>query len=184
MNRELAAKLERDALIKLLHFEEGFRAQPYKDTLGHWTIGYGHLVPNSKSAVAAQNYYSQLQALAKQEGVTMAVVLQELFEEDLEQAIEGAKTTFDGGYFIAPPSVRIALVSLVFQLGTTKLSTYSSTLDMVKQMRYDDLAISMSKWLLAQQAPNRLKRYQRLLRAHNLGISDACNLVYDMIKGR
>ena len=184
MNRELATKLERDALIKLLHFEEGFRAKPYQDTLGYWTIGYGHLIPNSKSAVAAQNYYNHLQALAKQEGVTMTVVLQELFEEDLEQAIEGAKMTFDEGYFVAPPSVRMALVSLVFQLGTTKLSGYHSTIDMVKQMRYDDLANSMSKWLLAEQAPNRLKRYQRLLRAHHMGISDACNLVYEMIKGR
>jgi GH24 family phage-related lysozyme (muramidase) len=30
------------ALREQLKREEGLRLKPYKDTLGHWTIGYGH----------------------------------------------------------------------------------------------------------------------------------------------
>jgi hypothetical protein len=36
-----------DATISLIKLMEGWRAAPYQDTLGQWTIGYGHLCDQS-----------------------------------------------------------------------------------------------------------------------------------------
>lgn len=171
--------LEREAIERLLAFEEGYRAKPYQDNLGFWTIGHGHLIPGPNTEANARAYHQKLLDLAKAERVTIDVVLQEMFAEDIDNAIEGAKMVFGTDWLLAPPSVRIALVSLAFQLGVTKLLGYEQTKAMIRNKEYDKLSASMSSWLLAKQAPSRTTRYQLLFKSWRLKTA----FVYDMIVG-
>ena len=36
--------MDREALAKQLKLHEGLRLYPYRDTLGYWTAGYGHML--------------------------------------------------------------------------------------------------------------------------------------------
>lgn len=39
--------MNRDRLIQSLKSHEGYSKDPYRDHLGHWTVGYGHLLRDS-----------------------------------------------------------------------------------------------------------------------------------------
>ena len=36
--------MNHNRLIESVKHHEGYRVEPYKDTLGKWTVGYGHLI--------------------------------------------------------------------------------------------------------------------------------------------
>lgn len=38
--------MDRDRLTQSIKLHEGYRALPYRDSEGFWTIGYGHLIEN------------------------------------------------------------------------------------------------------------------------------------------
>lgn len=177
--KQIELELETDILEKLLMFEEGYDDKPYKDSLGFYTIGFGHLIPGPNTKAHADRYHQRLLELAKEQGVGIDIVLISFLEHDIEQAVEGAIRIFGTDYLLAPPSVRIALTQLVFQLGETKVSGYETTQALIRDKKYDTLATSMSTWLMAQQTPNRVRRYQRLLRSGALRLQ----LVNDMVTG-
>jgi lysozyme len=182
--KQLDSELETDILEKLLMFEEGYDDKPYKDSLGFYTIGFGHLIPGPNTKANADRYHQRLLDLANEQGVGIDIVLISFLEHDIEEATAGAIRVFGTGYLLSPPSVRIALAQLVFQLGETKVSGYETTQALIREKKYDTLATRMSTWLMAKQTPNRVRRYQRLLRSGALRLQLVNEMVTGFTKGK
>jgi len=102
---------------------EGLRLEAYKDTEGYWTIGYGHLMDQSKS----------------QEGEKISEEEAEvLLTQDLERAQAQAQTLPEFGGL---GEVRQnAVVELVFNLGLSRWLGFAKTRLALMQGRWADAA--------------------------------------------
>lgn len=126
-------------LIDYLKRREGFRATPYLDSAGHWTIGYGHKIrPHEKTT---------LTRLTKAEASGLLVRDCDPFELYLDAV---------SGRFAQPINQHQfdALVSLVFNIGLKAFET--STL--LRRLREGDLANSpaeFDRWIyVTKKAPD------------------------------
>lgn len=116
--------------IEDLRRHEGCRLKAYKDTVGVWTIGYGHTGPEVKEGLEI----SQEQA-------------DDWLVEDVEEAICDAKAvvaSFDALDFAR----KTVMVNMAFNLGRKKLSTFHATLAAVNAGDYQSAALHMlaSRW--------------------------------------
>lgn len=125
-----------------IKLDEGLRLSAYQDTLGYWTIGYGHLLGNSIP-----------------EGMSKITIEQadELFEDDFLEAEDGAARA--APFFDALTGPRKgALVNMAFSLGWKKLSGFHATLDAMDRGDWETAARQIMNSKYARQVKGRAKR--------------------------
>ena len=105
---------EMDSLIDDLERDEGFCGQPYQDTLGQATIGFGTLLP-----------------LTEEEGRALLMIRLEPIIEELR-----AKT----GYGALPWPVQRAMVNMAYNLGVPRLQGFTKMWTHVEQENYTQAA--------------------------------------------
>jgi lysozyme len=131
-------------LKKQIVSSEGIRYEAYKDTLGHWTIGIGHLIKDDEKDL-----------ITREKPLTNAEV-DVIFHRDLNQAIDDARKFIDENS-IHEIAFEIC-VDMAFNLGLPKLSQFKR----FKQALIDNNYILASQEMLdsrwAKQLPNRSKR--------------------------
>ncbi len=127
---------------------EGFRALPYKDSLGFWTIGIGEKITED-----------QAQELAH--GVSY-----EWAYERMENKIQG----FRNEILSLLPWVRLlssirqdVLVEMAYQLGIHGLMGFHSMLNCVKNGDFEGAAHDMLESLWHQQTPSRCEELADLI---------------------
>ena len=122
--------------------DEGLVLKPYKDTLGNWTIGVGHLM----SAEEIQLY---------QEGISYQQALDWLAEDiaKVEEQLD-PYSWFHGMDFVR----QAAVCNMVFNLGISRFLQFTNTIEMFKQQNWTNAAICMMNSLWAKQVPNRAQR--------------------------
>jgi GH24 family phage-related lysozyme (muramidase) len=90
---------------QMIKDHEGKRNRPYKDSLGLWTVGYGHLIGDGKSLPANMNReFSDEEVNA-------------MFEEDYAHHAKAARSI--AGYDKLNPGGQAALEDLTFNMGPT-----------------------------------------------------------------
>lgn len=131
-------------LIAQLKIDEGLRLTAYKDTVGVWTVGYGH------AHVAPGTVWTREKAE------------QQLIEDVREHNAKLAKAlpwiaTLD-------PVRRRVLQNMAFNLGIAGLLGFKNTLEYVRTGQYEEAARGMlaSKW--ARQVGNRAVRLAKQMR--------------------
>lgn len=92
-----------EEIKNMIKAHEGVRAQPYKDSEGLWTIGYGHLIGNGSSP---GEYAGR--TLSKEE-------IDALFEEDFAKHYKIAEGT--PGWSKANMTGKAAMIDLAFNMG-------------------------------------------------------------------
>ena len=133
-------------LIAALKQDEGLRLTAYLDTVGVWTIGYGHTGPEVKRGL-----------------VWTAEKAEQVFIEDIKS--HNAKL-----YARAPwirqldPVRRRVLENMAFNLGIDGLLGFKNTLKAVQDGRYDDAANGMLASLWAKQVKGRAVRLAQEMR--------------------
>lgn len=131
-------------LIAQLKIDEGCRLTAYKDTVGVWTVGYGH------AHVAPGTVWTQ----AKAEAVLISDVTEHnaLLAEKLPWIAK------------LDPVRRRVLQNMAFNLGIAGLLGFKNTLEYVRTGQYDEAARNMlaSKW--ARQVGNRAVRLAKQMR--------------------
>jgi len=137
-----AAMMQR--LTMDLREDEGFRAEPYQDTEGFLTIGYGFLIEPGKGAGLPQLVAD----------FWLAHNVQQLVAD-----LRGLISDFDQH----PEPVQRALANMAYQLGIAGLAEFRATLALVEQRRYSEAADEALNSLWAQQTPNRAQRVTSLL---------------------
>lgn len=133
-------------LIPDLKLDEGRRLTAYLDTVGVWTIGYGHT-----SGAHAGLVWTDTQALAAlQHDVDVAISI-------LDRQLPWWCSMNDARQDV--------LANMCFNLGWTKLSGFVNTLAAMKAGRWDEAAAHMldSKW--AKQVGERATRLAEQMRA-------------------
>ena len=132
-------------LLPMLIRHEGFRGYQYDDHLGHPTIGYGTLLP-----------------LTKSEAERLLLGRLEHFERGLADRLYSEYDLIFSGL---PDSVQCALLSMVYQLGVTGLFKFKKMFKAIRQQNWleaEHQALD-SKWAKVQ-TPSRAKEVAKLLR--------------------
>lgn len=136
--------------VDIIAFEEGFRAKPYKDSLGYPTIGYGIKLANRNANI--DNFECSIpEPVAK------------LWLEDHASKEENKLCKF--GWFIdQSKDVQDILISMSYQLGISGLLKFKN---MIAALSVNDMETAAkealdSKWARSD-SPNRAKRHARVL---------------------
>ena len=124
-------------LIDSIRQHEGFKSEPYLDTVGVPTIGIGHAYPGRT--------LEQVMAMYPV-GVTLQQA-EEILMRDLEAARKGAwgvVRNFDA----IDQARQEALIELAFNLGPQKLANFRKMLAAVNDHRWGEAAVQLcdSKW--------------------------------------
>ena len=131
MIEQLTAQLRRD---------EGTKATVYKDTLGFDTIGVGRLIDSRKPGAGLRP--DEIDYLLKNDIADRVTALTKALPwfVKLDEARRGV------------------LINMAFQLGTSGLLGFKSTLALVAAGKYSEAAEQMLKSKWATQTPARAKR--------------------------
>lgn len=122
-----------------LKADEGLRLKAYKDTLGNWTVGYGHLLKEKPEAD-----WTQAQA-------------DETFDNDFEEAETGAIRAVP--FFTALDGPRKgAMVNMAFNMGSAGLAGFHGMLAAMDSGDWDTAALHLMNSRYARQVGDRAKR--------------------------
>lgn len=132
--------------------DEGLRLQPYTDTVGKLTIGYGRNLSDN--------------GISKEEAEIM-------FQNDLTVAVNSLKQY--SWFLVQPDSIKRALINMCFNVGLSRLLGFRKMIDALIHRDYTRAAQEAlnSKW--ARQVPNRAKDIAVMLRTGNNDVSTRRN---------
>jgi lysozyme len=126
-----------EQILADLRRHEGCRLSVYKDTVGVWTIGYGH----TKGVTKDTKPITQEQA-------------DEWLREEMIESIKALKEAYP--WVVNLDKVRqTVLVNMCFNLGINRLSKFKNTLRFVEVGDYKNAALNMEKSLWAAQVGQR-----------------------------
>lgn len=139
-------------LVEQLKIDEGLRVVAYQDTVGVWTIGYGHTGPEVKRGLTWTREKAE------------AVLVEDILEHNAQLA---EALPWIGSL---DPVRRRVLQNMAFNLGVGSAATgkgllgFKNTLEFVRTGQYDKAADGMlaSKW--ARQVGNRAVRLAKQMR--------------------
>ena len=120
---------------------EGFSDKPYKDQLGFYTIGYGHLIKEKEN-----NYY--IKKYNKDH-------FKKLFEADFKKAQDQYQKNFFKKYHTI--SEKELLIEMLFQLGKNGVSKFKKMLYFLNKKEKFMASLEMLDSLWYLQTPERVK---------------------------
>lgn len=127
-------------LITRIKKNEGYSNVVYKDQLGFFTIGYGHLI-TTKDSFSRKKKYSKK-------------TLNKVFYKDLKAAISEYKKNYHLSYF--PQTVQEVIIEMIFQLGIDGVLKFKKFNSHIKKKHFYIAAFEMMKSLWFKQTPNRV----------------------------
>ena len=135
----------RDELIADLKADEGWRADPYQDSLGFWTIGYGFLIDGRKSV-----------RLPREVGDFWLAYLVDERTKELNAALPWLENQ--------PEGVQRALLNMAYQMGVAGVLKFGKMLDALKSSDRKLAANEALDSMWARQTPERAKRVAEKIR--------------------
>ena len=132
----------------LISADEGCRLEAYRDTVGVWTVGYGHAHVEPGTCWTQATANKQLR-------------------EDLQKSV-AQLDSFLPWWRSLDDARRYVLLNMAFQLGTRGLLEFGHTLEAIRGRAFSKAAQLMlaSKWAL--QVPHRAHRLARILTSGRL----------------
>jgi lysozyme len=117
---------------------EGCELTAYQDTLGIWTVGYGHTDPGVC------------------EGLTITQDQADTwFEENYQTAVAGAAAAVPGAWESLGPVRQAALTDMAYQLGATGLAHFPKMLSAVRENDWQTSHDEVLNSVYATQVPRR-----------------------------
>lgn len=146
-----------DDVKAMVKRHEGVRKQAYKDSVGKWTIGVGHLIGNGSS----QGEYAGRTLTDKE--------VDDLFEEDFAKHVKIAEKT--PGWNLANDAGKAAMIDLAFNMGAW-WKKWPNTAKALAEGNFDVAASGLkdSKWYT--QVGDRAKEIVALVKSGKGGLSD------------
>jgi lysozyme len=133
----------------LIKNQEGLRLEPYRDTLGHLTVGYGHLIDERCEKVPASLTEQQAEAL---------------FIDDFRRTSYRCELLIPGWDDL--DEVRQAvLLSMAFNLGIRGLLKFQRFLEEMHLQHWERAADEMLRSLWAGQVGNRATELADMMRS-------------------
>lgn len=148
----------RKAAIDQLKLHEGYKPYPYKDSLGKWTIGIGHLIGDGSDEALAKSPYASF----SEENPMPEDEVQALFDKDYEKHARIAEQY--SAYQTMNETGRLALIDMTFNMGDLR-EDWSGTLKLLEEGRYEEAAVVIENSKYARQVGNRAKTIASQIRA-------------------
>ena len=120
---------------------EGYSNKPYKDQLGFFTIGYGHLIKSNESKYL-KNFYSKK-------------YLENLFNKDFNEAVAQYKKLFFKKSH--GQKEKELLIEMLFQLGDKGVSKFVKMLSHIEKKQKFMTCLEMLNSLWYKQTPKRVE---------------------------
>lgn len=132
-------------LKKRIKKNEGYSLKPYKDQLGHLTIGYGHLIlPNETYLLKTKTNKAQLNSI---------------FNQDFERALMDYKQLIKQKNHNRKD--KELLIEMVYQMGAKRVLKFKKLISNMKKNKKHLVCFEMMDSLWYTQTPNRVKNLIR-----------------------
>ena len=119
---------------------EGYSNKPYKDQLGFYTIGYGHLIKEEEHKYFNRNYKKKH--------------FDDLFEKDFEKALSEYKKKFYKKKY--NQKQKELLIEMLYQLGPKGVSKFKKMLFFLNKKQKYMTSLEMMNSLWYKQTPKRV----------------------------
>ena len=120
---------------------EGFSNKPYKDQLGYFTIGYGHLIKKNENKYFRNNYENDY--------------FKQLFEKDFSIAVRQYNNFFYKKKFNKVE--KEVLIEMFYQLGPRGVLKFKKMLYYLEKKQKHMTCLEMMDSLWYKQTPNRVR---------------------------
>lgn len=139
----------KDALKHRIKEHEGYRLDPYKDTLGYLTGGYGHKIEKGEDIPTTKEGW------------------EEFFEVDFEEAWTGMERLCEENNLDICLKAQGVLCEMIFQMGYYGVSKFKNMIAALQEQKYDVAANEMlvSRW--HRQTPQRSMNLSNEMRSCN-----------------
>ena len=161
-------------VVKELQMEEGFRGEPYKDTQGYWTIGYGHNLQgrdfklnelewlfqdhiNIPQNVDQYVKYWQHSPMSKEEA-------EYILEIDISYAETAVKKIYYKVWNQINDDRKAALIDLMFNLGSVTYKEFKKHIEATKKLDWEASAAEVLDSRAAKQNKRRYHAIAKRLR--------------------
>ena len=120
---------------------EGFSSRSYKDQLGNYTIGYGHLIRKKEIILFKKKIKVSF--------------FQNLFENDFKTALDDYNKHFRKYSF--SQNIKELIVEMIFQIGIQNVLSFKKTLRHIKKNNKFLAALEMMDSIWYKQTPLRVE---------------------------
>ena len=120
---------------------EGFSIFPYKDQLGNYTVGYGHLIRRKEITLFKKKLTKSF--------------FHNLFENDFKTALEDYKKNFNK--FSFSQNIKELIIEMIFQMGIKNVLTFKKTLKHIKNNNKFLASLEMMDSIWYKQTPLRVE---------------------------
>ena len=151
--------MNKKALMEEIAEHEGKVLHCYECSEGYKTIGVGHKVLETDPEDALLVFGAYDAGIPTLQTITEDRC-QELFNQDIESAIDGCKRIYKN-WDSFPEEFQHILINMCFQLGATGLSKFKNMNAAAEDMAYGQVALEMEDSRWARQTPNRMKSLQK-----------------------
>lgn len=127
--------------VQLIEKHEGFSPTPYRDTTGHWTVGFG----------------TNLSAGLSREEAEL------LLKWELKRDIEEARKIFPEWESLPEP-VRLAIVDMIYNLGVAGFLQFKKMIEAIHRRDWEEAARQMEDSLWCRQVKTRCKELAQMVR--------------------
>jgi lysozyme len=148
----------REAAVDQLKLHEGYKPYPYKDSVGKWTIGIGHLIGDGSDEALAKSPYANF----SEDNPMPEDEVQALFDKDYEKHARIAEQY--PAYQTMNETGKLALIDMTFNMGDLR-EDWSGTLKLLEEGRYEEAAVVIENSKYARQVGNRAKTVASQIRA-------------------
>ena len=146
--------MDRAKLIEEIKRDEGCELKAYRDSLGHWTIGYGRLVDHAREPVPTIMQISRH-------------VAEQWLAQDIGSAIEWVQMLCDDhdvDFYHMSDARQRALVNMCFNLGKTGMSRFKLMWSRIAEEDWEGAAWEMLSLKWAQQVGERAERLAKMMK--------------------
>lgn len=135
----------KERLMNRIKEHEGYRLDPYTDTLGFLTGGYGHKILDGEEVPTDKEGWDKL------------------FEQDFNRAWDNMLQFCEVFELSIKNEAKCILCEMIFQMGYSGVTKFKKMINALKEEQYETASIEMldSRW--ANQTPNRAKALSDLM---------------------
>lgn len=149
-----------DKLIERIKSHEGYKAKPYKDTVGKWTVGYGrNLEDNPLSPAEVLKLFNRV---TFKSSVDAEIFFEDLLIKDIENHTEELKDRL-AMFPLCDSDEQTVLIDMAFNLGVPTLMNFKGMLHAIDNDDKVQAAVELLDSKYAEQVKIRAVDNAKLL---------------------
>lgn len=158
-----------DYLNKILRQDEGVMTKIYKDSLGFYTVGIGHLLTKEDNKQKAIEELDKIVGRSTNGEITQSEV-DYILELDVKRMMDGILKSgaLSPVFNNLDPIRRLGLFSMCFQMGIRGVEGFKNSLALIQKQQWELADSNLRKSAWYRQTPNRANRVINIITKKDL----------------